>query len=79
MDWVRLGNSGKDLAGVGGAFLDVTKEQLEKHNKTNDAWLCIRGKNLLIFFLFMCFLQLTYILNTSVTEKYRNLIIRIWL
>lgn len=44
MDWIRLGNSGEDLAGVGGAFLDVTKEQLEKHNKTNDAWLCIRGK-----------------------------------
>lgn len=51
MDWIRLGNSEKDLTGVGGAFLDVTKEQLEKHNKTNDAWLCIRGKTYVHFVL----------------------------
>jgi len=44
MDWIRLGNSGKDLAGTGGAFLNVTKAQLAEHNKQNDAWLSIRGK-----------------------------------
>lgn len=44
MDWIRLGNSGKDLTGVGGAFLNVSKAELEQHNKRNDAWLSIRGK-----------------------------------
>lgn len=46
MDWIRLGNSGKDLAGTGGAFLTVTKAELAKHNKPDDAWLSIRGKNI---------------------------------
>uniref|UniRef100_A0A1B6L8E0 Uncharacterized protein n=1 Tax=Graphocephala atropunctata TaxID=36148 RepID=A0A1B6L8E0_9HEMI len=44
MDWIRLGNSGNDLAGTGGAYLSVTKAQLAQHNKPDDAWLSIRGK-----------------------------------
>ncbi|XP_054269559.1 cytochrome b5 reductase 4-like [Macrosteles quadrilineatus] len=44
MDWIRLGNSGKDLTGTGGAYLSVTKAQLAQHNKPDDAWLSIRGK-----------------------------------
>uniref|UniRef100_A0A1B6GQD8 Uncharacterized protein n=1 Tax=Cuerna arida TaxID=1464854 RepID=A0A1B6GQD8_9HEMI len=44
MDWIRLGNSGNDLAGTGGAYLSVTKAQLAEHNKRDDAWLSIRGK-----------------------------------
>uniref|UniRef100_A0A1B6DYH6 Uncharacterized protein n=1 Tax=Clastoptera arizonana TaxID=38151 RepID=A0A1B6DYH6_9HEMI len=44
MDWIRLGNSGKDLTGVGGVFLNISKSELERHNKKDDAWLCIRGK-----------------------------------
>lgn len=43
MDWIRLGNSGKDLTGTGGAVLNVTKGMLAQHNQPNDAWLCIRG------------------------------------
>lgn len=43
MDWIRLGNSGEDLAGTGGAILQVTKEQLAQHSTEKDAWLCIRG------------------------------------
>ncbi|XP_066994666.2 cytochrome b5 reductase 4 [Anabrus simplex] len=44
MDWIRLGNTGKDLTGVGGVAQEVTLEQLAKHNKTNDAWIALRGK-----------------------------------
>lgn len=44
MDWVRLGNSGVDLTGVGGVLRDVTPEQLAAHSKKNDAWIAIRGK-----------------------------------
>nr|CAD7444635.1 unnamed protein product [Timema bartmani] len=44
MDWVRLGQSGKDLTGVKGVLQDVTVAQLAKHNKRHDAWLAIRGR-----------------------------------
>ncbi|XP_039292054.1 cytochrome b5 reductase 4 [Nilaparvata lugens] len=43
MDWIRLGNSGKDLTGVGGVPISVTREQLAQHKTPDDAWLCIRG------------------------------------
>lgn len=43
MDWVRLCNSGKDMSGTQGAILNVSLEQLMKHNKRTDAWLAIRG------------------------------------
>lgn len=43
MDWIRLGNSGSDLTGVGGKILSVSKTELAKHNKRTDAWLAIRG------------------------------------
>ncbi|XP_077991492.1 cytochrome b5 reductase 4-like [Glandiceps talaboti] len=44
MDWIRLGRSGKDLTSVGGKVLQVTKEELAKHNKPDDAWMCLKGK-----------------------------------
>ncbi|XP_050298908.1 cytochrome b5 reductase 4 isoform X2 [Anthonomus grandis grandis] len=46
MDWIRLGTSGKDLTGLGSRAgnLSITKQELAKHNKRNDAWLAIRGK-----------------------------------
>ncbi|XP_060521615.1 cytochrome b5 reductase 4-like [Cylas formicarius] len=46
MDWIRLGSSGKDLTGLGpnAGTLSVTKQELAKHNKKNDAWLAIRGR-----------------------------------
>lgn len=43
MDWIRLGNSGNDLTGVGGKLLSVSRSELAKHNKRTDAWLAIRG------------------------------------
>ncbi|KAJ0174646.1 hypothetical protein K1T71_009754 [Dendrolimus kikuchii] len=44
MDWIRLGNSGKDLTGVGGRIRPVTPTELATHNTQNDAWLAIRGR-----------------------------------
>lgn len=46
MDWIRLGTSGKDLTGLGAraGTLSVTRQELAKHNKRDDAWLAIRGK-----------------------------------
>ncbi|XP_025837150.1 cytochrome b5 reductase 4 isoform X2 [Agrilus planipennis] len=46
MDWIRLGNSGTDLTGVGSQAgrLSVTHKELARHNKETDAWLAIRGK-----------------------------------
>lgn len=43
MDWIRLGNSGNDLTGVGGKLQSVSRSELAKHNKRTDAWLAIRG------------------------------------
>ncbi|KOX68616.1 Cytochrome b5 reductase 4 [Melipona quadrifasciata] len=43
MDWIRLGNSGADLTGVGGVPRIVTLSELASHNKKNDAWIAIRG------------------------------------
>ncbi|XP_025988239.1 cytochrome b5 reductase 4 isoform X2 [Solenopsis invicta] len=43
MDWIRLGNSGIDLTGVGGVPQVVTLAELANHNKQTDAWIAIRG------------------------------------
>ncbi|XP_050996770.1 cytochrome b5 reductase 4 [Acomys russatus] len=43
MDWIRLTKSGKDLTGLKGAIIEVTEEELKKHNKKDDCWICIRG------------------------------------
>lgn len=47
MDWIRLGNSGKDLAGTGGNVQKVSAEELAKHNKPNDIWIAVRGTTIL--------------------------------
>ncbi|XP_026756472.2 cytochrome b5 reductase 4 isoform X2 [Galleria mellonella] len=44
MDWIRLGNSGKDLTGVGGRVRPVSPAELATHNTQSDAWLAIRGR-----------------------------------
>ena len=44
MDWIRLTKSGKDLAGTGGRILNVTSQELRKHNKRIDAWMALNGK-----------------------------------
>ncbi|XP_053237359.1 cytochrome b5 reductase 4 isoform X4 [Podarcis raffonei] len=43
MDWIRLSKSGKDLTGLKGRLIEVTEEELAKHNKRTDCWICIRG------------------------------------
>lgn len=44
MDWIKLKSSGKDLTGLKGRLVEVTEEELAKHNKKTDCWICIRGK-----------------------------------
>lgn len=48
MDWIRLTKSGKDLTGLKGRLIEVTEEELKKHNKKDDCWICIRGKRHLL-------------------------------
>lgn len=43
MDWIRLGNSGVDLTGVGGVPRMVTFSELANHNQQTDAWIAIKG------------------------------------
>uniref|UniRef100_A0A8C6S9L7 Cytochrome b5 reductase 4 n=1 Tax=Neogobius melanostomus TaxID=47308 RepID=A0A8C6S9L7_9GOBI len=43
MDWIRFAKSGKDLTGLRGRLIEVTSEELLKHNTRNDCWTCIRG------------------------------------
>lgn len=44
MHWIRLGNSGVDLAGTGGKVRPVSYAELAKHNKPDDIWMALRGK-----------------------------------
>lgn len=44
MDWIRLTHANPNLSGVNGRFLDVTYEELVKHNKKDDAWICLKGR-----------------------------------
>ena len=43
MDWIRFSKSGKDLTGLRGRRIEVSQEELQKHNKRDDCWTCIRG------------------------------------
>ncbi|CAG0903454.1 unnamed protein product, partial [Darwinula stevensoni] len=45
MDWIRLGNSGEDLTGVGGARKEsISVQELALHNHPpHDVWIAIRG------------------------------------
>ncbi|XP_053557171.1 cytochrome b5 reductase 4-like [Bombina bombina] len=43
MDWIRVTKSGKDLTGLKGRLIEVSEEELAKHNKKDDCWMCIRG------------------------------------
>ncbi|NXN97104.1 NB5R4 reductase, partial [Rhinopomastus cyanomelas] len=43
MDWIRLTKSGKDLTGLKGRLIEVTEDELAKHNKKEDCWICLRG------------------------------------
>ncbi|XP_061074632.1 cytochrome b5 reductase 4 [Conger conger] len=43
MDWIRFSKSGRDLTGLRGRLIEVTEEELRKHNTPADCWTCIRG------------------------------------
>ncbi|KAM3872752.1 cytochrome b5 reductase 4 [Diretmus argenteus] len=43
MDWVRFAKSGRDLTGLRGRLIQVTEDELKKHNTRDDCWTCIRG------------------------------------
>uniref|UniRef100_A0A8C9V1S5 Cytochrome b5 reductase 4 n=1 Tax=Scleropages formosus TaxID=113540 RepID=A0A8C9V1S5_SCLFO len=43
MDWIRVTKSGRDLTGLKGRLIEVTEEELRKHNTRDDCWTCIRG------------------------------------
>ncbi|XP_028834775.1 cytochrome b5 reductase 4 isoform X2 [Denticeps clupeoides] len=43
MDWIRLTKSGRDFTGLKGRIIEVTEEELMKHNTKDDCWTCIRG------------------------------------
>ncbi|KAJ8354139.1 hypothetical protein SKAU_G00217060 [Synaphobranchus kaupii] len=43
MDWIRFSKSGRDLTGLRGRLIEVTDEELRKHNTREDCWTCIRG------------------------------------
>uniref|UniRef100_A0A3Q2PWK4 Cytochrome b5 reductase 4 n=1 Tax=Fundulus heteroclitus TaxID=8078 RepID=A0A3Q2PWK4_FUNHE len=43
MDWIQFAKSGKDLTGLRGRLIEVTQDELQKHNKREDCWTCIRG------------------------------------
>ncbi|XP_063055089.1 cytochrome b5 reductase 4 isoform X2 [Engraulis encrasicolus] len=43
MDWIRLTKSGRDMTGLRGRLIEVTEEELRKHNTKNDCWTSIRG------------------------------------
>lgn len=44
MDWIRLTHANPNLSGVNGRFLEVTYDELVKHNKKDDAWICLKGR-----------------------------------
>nr|XP_050027176.1 cytochrome b5 reductase 4-like isoform X1 [Dermacentor andersoni]XP_054922407.1 cytochrome b5 reductase 4-like isoform X1 [Dermacentor andersoni]XP_054922408.1 cytochrome b5 reductase 4-like isoform X1 [Dermacentor andersoni] len=44
MDWIRLTHANPNLSGVNGRFLEITYEELVKHNKKDDAWICLKGR-----------------------------------
>jgi cytochrome-b5 reductase len=44
MDWIRTMNNTPNISGTNGKFLNVTEEELAKHNKKTDCWIAISGR-----------------------------------
>ncbi|XP_042147983.1 cytochrome b5 reductase 4-like [Ixodes scapularis] len=44
MDWIRLTHANPNLSGVGGKVLDVNPEELARHSRRDDAWICLKGR-----------------------------------
>ncbi|UJR26276.1 hypothetical protein I4U23_007616 [Adineta vaga] len=43
MDWIRKMNDTPNISGTNGKLLNVTEEELAKHNKKTDCWIAIAG------------------------------------
>eukprot|EP01091_Cochliopodium_minus_P002468 TRINITY_DN12327_c0_g1_i1.p1 TRINITY_DN12327_c0_g1~~TRINITY_DN12327_c0_g1_i1.p1 ORF type:complete len:109 (-),score=28.10 TRINITY_DN12327_c0_g1_i1:97-423(-) len=43
-DWYKLRENNKNMSGIEGERLVVTKEELKKHDNENDAWISINNK-----------------------------------
>ena len=43
MGWIKLASTAKDLAGTGGKIIEVTPEELAKHDKEEDCWVALKG------------------------------------
>jgi len=44
MGWVRFASSSDDLSGVSGPRIEVSMDELKKHDQADDCWMSIRGK-----------------------------------
>ena len=44
MDWIRKMNNTPNISGTNGKLLNVTEEELAKHNKQIDCWTAIAGR-----------------------------------
>lgn len=43
MGWTKLASTAKDLSGTGGKVLEVTPDELAKHDSENDCWVALNG------------------------------------
>lgn len=43
MGWIRLASTAKDLSGTNGKTIEVTPEELAKHDQEEDCWVALKG------------------------------------
>lgn len=43
MGWTKLASTAKDLSGTGGKLIEVTPEELAKHDSESDCWIALNG------------------------------------
>lgn len=68
MDWIRLTKSGKDLTGLKGRLIEVSEDELAKHNKKEDCWICIRGWLLPCCFCICCLACVPHLKHNETTN-----------